>query len=202
MHTAKLTLFIAVLVLLFAACETVPEQSDIPEDLTTQEYFQRAQEAVDQRYYETALVYYRTYLERNPDDVENRVAAQYEIAFLHYKMEDYDTAQRMFEELLEHALRGVVVFHFVVEECDFVLSGDTVFDVVRVALEIRAVVHERCFVVALIDRFLRTLEVLLSGKVFRNIGLLGHGFTCGEKQYQHRNKQGEFSCMHVGYSYT
>jgi len=100
MHTAKLTLFIAVLVLLFAACETVPEQSDIPEDLTTQEYFQRAQEAVDQRYYETALVYYRTYLERNPDDVENRVAAQYEIAFLHYKMEDYDTAQRMFEELL------------------------------------------------------------------------------------------------------
>jgi outer membrane protein assembly factor BamD (BamD/ComL family) len=78
----------------------VPEPSEIPEDLSTQEYFQLAQEAVDQRHFETALVYYRTFLERHPDDVENRIAAQYEIAFLHYKMEDYDTAEELFEELL------------------------------------------------------------------------------------------------------
>lgn len=90
----------AVLALALAACETVPEPSEIPEDLTTQEYFQNAQEAVDQRYFETALVYYRTFLERYPDDVENRIAAQYEIAFLHYKMEDYDTAEQRFEDLL------------------------------------------------------------------------------------------------------
>ena len=88
------------MVVLFAACESVPEPAEIPEDLTTQEYFQRAQEAVDQRYYETAMVYYETFLARYPDDTENRVAAQYEIAFLHYKMENYDTAKRLFEELL------------------------------------------------------------------------------------------------------
>ncbi len=101
MQTTRLTLYAAAAVLLLAACETVPERSEIPEDLTTQEYFQQAQEAVDQRHYETALVYYRTYLDRHPDDVENRTAAQYEIAFLHYKMEDYETAERMFEELLD-----------------------------------------------------------------------------------------------------
>jgi outer membrane protein assembly factor BamD (BamD/ComL family) len=100
MRNKTLVLCAAAFALLFAACETVPEPSEIPEDLSTQEYFQRAQEAVDQRHFETALVYYRTFLDRYPDDVENRIAAQYEIAFLHYKMEDYDTAEELFEELL------------------------------------------------------------------------------------------------------
>mgnify|MGYP006304318811 FL=1 len=100
MSISKLTLMTAAVVVLFVACESVPEPAEIPQDLSTQEYFQTAQEAVDQRHYETALVYYRTFLDRYPDDTENRIAARYEIAFLHYKMEDYDTAKRLFEELL------------------------------------------------------------------------------------------------------
>ena len=101
MHVSRLIFIFAAGAVMLAACETVPEPSEIPEDLTTQEYFQRAQEAMDDQHYQTAMVYYETFLERHPDDVENRMAARYEIAFLHYKMEEYDTAKQQFRDILE-----------------------------------------------------------------------------------------------------
>ncbi|MFP4067375.1 MAG: hypothetical protein ACLFS5_07710 [Spirochaetaceae bacterium] len=100
MHTTKLTLAAVAALALFGACETVPERTEIPEDITVQEYFQEAQEAADRRHFQTALVYYETFIERHPDDLENRVAAEYEIAYLHYKMEEYDTAEEEFEDIL------------------------------------------------------------------------------------------------------
>ncbi|MFO8065467.1 MAG: tetratricopeptide repeat protein [Spirochaetia bacterium] len=100
MHLFRLIVILLAGALVLAACETVPEPSEIPEDLTTQEYFQRAQEAMDDQHYETSMVYYETFLERHPDDTENRMAARYEIAFLHYKMGEYDTAEQQFEDIL------------------------------------------------------------------------------------------------------
>lgn len=84
--------------LLLLACQTEPPE--IPEDLSQPEFFQRAQDAADENRWEVALHYYETFLERYPDDERNRIAAEYEIAFIHYKMEEYQTSKEMFQEIL------------------------------------------------------------------------------------------------------
>lgn len=90
------TLMLSTLIL---SCAGGPEE--IPEDMDPEELFQRGQEAVvDYEDYKTALHYYETFLERYPEDLQNRVIAQYEIAFIYYKMEKYDAAEERFNELL------------------------------------------------------------------------------------------------------
>ena len=83
-----------------AACATAPKT--ISEDLTPRELFQRAQEAVVERSdYATALVYYQTFLDRYPDDLQRGVEAEYEIAFIHYKLRNTELATQQFEQLLQ-----------------------------------------------------------------------------------------------------
>jgi tetratricopeptide (TPR) repeat protein len=89
---------IALAATLLAACETPPPE--IPEGLSQAELFQLGQEALTDRRYEDAVSYYETFLERYPDDTENRVAARYEIAFVYYKQGEFEKAKRRFEELL------------------------------------------------------------------------------------------------------
>ena len=89
---------IALVAMLFAACETAPPE--IPEGLSQAELFQLGQEALTDRRYEDAVSYYETFLERYPDDTENRIAARYEIAFVYYKQGEFEEAKRRFEELL------------------------------------------------------------------------------------------------------
>lgn len=99
----KKTLFLAVVALLLislAACRTPPAPEDIPEDLTPMEFFRRGQEATDARRWDTALTYYQVFLERNPNDLHYGPAAEYEIAFIHFKRGEYSVAERKFEELL------------------------------------------------------------------------------------------------------
>lgn len=86
-------------ILLFSACQT--ELPEIPEDLSQPEFFQRAQDAADENEWEVSLHYYETFIERYPNDEENIVAAEYEIAFIHYKKEEYRTSRELFEELLQ-----------------------------------------------------------------------------------------------------
>jgi outer membrane protein assembly factor BamD (BamD/ComL family) len=87
------------LICVAVSCQSTPEQ--IPEDLSASEMFQLAQEAVVERNdYETALVYYQTFLERYPEDVQKGVEAEYEIAFIYYKREDYKTARSQLKALL------------------------------------------------------------------------------------------------------
>jgi len=92
----------ALLIMVFiSSCISVPAPEDIPEDLSPMEYFQRAQEAVAQRNdYDTAMVYYQTFKERHPEDLQGNVEADYEIAFLHYKKGEYTTAKAMFNEIV------------------------------------------------------------------------------------------------------
>jgi outer membrane protein assembly factor BamD (BamD/ComL family) len=88
-----------VVALFLPACQT--EIPEIPEDLSQPEFFQRAQDAADENEWEVALHYYETFIERFPEDEENVVAAEYEIAFIHYKMEEYRTSRQLFEEILD-----------------------------------------------------------------------------------------------------
>ena len=89
------------MLLLLNSCMTVPKPEEIPEDLPPEEYFQRAQEEVDNYNWEAALVYYKTFLERHQDNPGRIVAAEYEIAFINYKIGNYDTAETQFMEILE-----------------------------------------------------------------------------------------------------
>jgi len=62
---------------------------EIPDDLTAAELIQRGQEASDRNRYDISIQYYQAILERFPYDIDNVIAAEYEIAFIHYKQKDY-----------------------------------------------------------------------------------------------------------------
>jgi len=81
------------------SCESVP--TEIPDDLTAPELIQRAQEASDGNRFNTALVYYQTIINRFPSDTDSVCAAEYEIAFIHYKQKKYDIAKIEFTDLLQ-----------------------------------------------------------------------------------------------------
>ncbi|MFW5728484.1 MAG: tetratricopeptide repeat protein [bacterium] len=98
MKRYTILMILAILVTL-AACRTVPE--DIPTDMEPAEYFQRAQEAVLENQYDTAIAYYEAVLERFPDDSATQVTARYEIAFVNYKMGNEEEAVELFNELID-----------------------------------------------------------------------------------------------------
>ena len=81
------------------SCATGPVV--IPEGLTPAELIQRAQEASDRNRYGTSLQYYETIIERFPFDIDNIIAAEYEIAFIHYKQNKFDIAKVEFTDLLD-----------------------------------------------------------------------------------------------------
>ncbi|MDR0389447.1 MAG: hypothetical protein LBH73_05210 [Spirochaetaceae bacterium] len=61
---------------------------------------QLAQEATDRNRYNQALQYYQVILERYSHDIDLVMAAEYEIAFLHYKQKKYGEAKEEFTALL------------------------------------------------------------------------------------------------------
>ena len=70
---------------------------DPSEQLTAPEYFQAARDSIGQRNFQAAMDYYRAYLERfpasaHPDELERNLWAEYEIAFMHHKLDDDQTA--------------------------------------------------------------------------------------------------------------
>lgn len=94
------SLCVVPLFLLFlGSCSSTPPV--IPEGLTPMQFFQRAQEESDNYRWDNALLYYKTFLERYPNDLPNVLAARYEIAFILYKKEQYAESKKLFEELLE-----------------------------------------------------------------------------------------------------
>jgi outer membrane protein assembly factor BamD (BamD/ComL family) len=81
-----------------SACVSGP--IEIPADLTPAELIQRAQEATDRNNYNRALRYYEAVVERYPFNTDDICAAEYEIAFIHYKQKKYETAISGFNALL------------------------------------------------------------------------------------------------------
>ncbi|MDR0589457.1 MAG: hypothetical protein LBG25_02810 [Spirochaetaceae bacterium] len=82
----------------FVSCVSGPV--DIPEDLSPAVLIQRGQEALDKNKYDHALQYYEVLLQRNPTNMELVCAAEYEIAFIHYKQKKYSQARSEFDRLL------------------------------------------------------------------------------------------------------
>jgi outer membrane protein assembly factor BamD (BamD/ComL family) len=85
-------------VLVVAGCVTGPV--NIPGELTAEELIQRGQEASDRNRYNVALQYYQALLDRNPASIDMVCAAEYEIAFIHYKQNKYTEAKGEFNALL------------------------------------------------------------------------------------------------------
>jgi hypothetical protein len=99
-YTMKRLLFVTLFTIALAlSCATGPVA--IPEDLTAAELIQRAQEASDRNRYKVSLQYYETIIDRFPYDTDSTCAAEYEIAFIHYKQKKYDIAKVEFADLLE-----------------------------------------------------------------------------------------------------
>ena len=81
------------------SCQTEPES--ISSDLAPNEYFQEGQEAFGKSHNETALLYYRTFVERYPDMTQKVVEAEYEIAFIIYKSGELEKAGNLFSAILD-----------------------------------------------------------------------------------------------------
>ena len=89
----------ALLALLLAvSCFTGPV--NVPDDATPMELIQWAQEASDRSKYSVSLKYYEALIERFPYDIDNIIAAEYEIAFIHYKQRQYNQSKIEFNNLL------------------------------------------------------------------------------------------------------
>jgi len=93
LFTALVTVFLA------TSCASKPVT--IPDDITPAELIQRGQEASDRNKFAASLQYYAAVIDRFPFDIDSIMAAEYEIAFIHYKQKKYDMAKVEFNGLLE-----------------------------------------------------------------------------------------------------
>jgi outer membrane protein assembly factor BamD (BamD/ComL family) len=92
-------LLTGLLLLAFAVgCASGP--GNVSDTITPAELVQRAQEASDKSHYKDAKAYYELILERFPSNIDMVCTAEYEIAFIHYKQKQYDTATAQFNSLL------------------------------------------------------------------------------------------------------
>lgn len=97
-------LFLAALALVIS-CETVPVT--IEEGLSPALYFQKAQEALELDHFDTAKLYYETFLQRFPEINTDYIAAEYELAFIDYKIGRYADAKVRFQRLLGYYEQGI-----------------------------------------------------------------------------------------------
>lgn len=83
----------------FISCRTVAPS--IGSDWNEEMFFKSAQVAFDEDDLDASLFYYQVCQLRYPDNLQKTIAAEYEIAFIHYKMEEYEKSKELFEDLLE-----------------------------------------------------------------------------------------------------
>ena len=86
-------------VVLSVSCAT--KLPPIPEDISSAEIIQKAQERSDLNDWKGAQYYYKALLEKFPDDQTLVVTAMYELAFIEYKQGHYETARAGFTAVLE-----------------------------------------------------------------------------------------------------
>jgi len=66
------------------------------------EIIQRGQEALDRNNYKVAIQYYEALHERNPDNIDLIITAEYHIGNIHYKQKKYSLARDELNAVLEH----------------------------------------------------------------------------------------------------
>lgn len=89
---------LAIALSLALGCASAPKA--IPEDLSSSELIQRAQEASDAYNYDAAVLYYKTAAERFATDISMQAMGQYEIAFIYYKQGKFQESEDLFKSLL------------------------------------------------------------------------------------------------------
>ena len=89
----------AAVLLVLASCAT--QKPAIPENLSAEEMFQRAQDAVDRGNYPLGMSYYSLVQEKYPDDKAHGIWASYEIAFLYHKMGKNEKALSLIDQVLD-----------------------------------------------------------------------------------------------------
>jgi tetratricopeptide (TPR) repeat protein len=68
---------------------------------TEEIFFKNAQEAMDENRYKDAMYYYEVFLVRYPENLQRAIAAEYELAFINYKMGNYKEATRIYENIIQ-----------------------------------------------------------------------------------------------------
>lgn len=99
--TKKIYLLILPMALILSlfSCASVPTELD--SNMQEEMFFKNAQEAMDQNQYNLALYYYEVYLVRYPENHQKTIGAEYERAFIYYKMKDYDYSKLLFNRILD-----------------------------------------------------------------------------------------------------
>jgi len=92
-------LFVLAMVLLFSVCQTTVT---ISEDMSPAEIIQRAHEALDRNRYNIALQYYQALYDRNRNNADLVITAEYHIAHIHYKQGRFDQARQGMNGVLEY----------------------------------------------------------------------------------------------------
>jgi len=95
---ASLAGSIALAFALLAGCRSTVDP--LAQDLTPDQYFQRAIEASDKDNYRLAMRYYEAFLVKFAADVERSIWASYEVAVLHHKLGNDDKAVELLDQLL------------------------------------------------------------------------------------------------------
>jgi TolA-binding protein len=72
----------------------------VPPNATAEKLIQLAQEESDKNRYDNALEYYRAVIDTYPSRIDSVCAAEYEIAFIHYKQKKYGEAKDELNQLL------------------------------------------------------------------------------------------------------
>jgi outer membrane protein assembly factor BamD (BamD/ComL family) len=98
MSDVKKTIGLFCLGAMLSACVSGP--LNISDDIKAEELIQRAQEASDRNRFNLALQYYEIIPERFPTYIDFICAAEYEIAFIHYKQKKYAQARDELQNLL------------------------------------------------------------------------------------------------------
>jgi len=84
---------------LFSACASTVS---ISEDVTSAEIIQRAQEAMDRNRFKAATQLYQILHDRNRDNIDLMITAEYHIAFIQYKQKKYNLARDGFNGVLDY----------------------------------------------------------------------------------------------------
>ncbi|HWP69170.1 MAG TPA: hypothetical protein VN437_07705 [Rectinemataceae bacterium] len=98
---ALCAVFAAILVVTLLSVSCATKLPPIPEQISSAEIIQKAQERSDLYDWKGAQYYYKALLERYPDDANLVVTAMYELAFIEYKQDHFDTARAGFTAVLE-----------------------------------------------------------------------------------------------------
>jgi len=91
--------FLTTILLLSISCQSA--KPEFSEDMTVDNYFQKAQEASERGDHQLAMEYYLKLKEVFPENIEKNLWASFEIAFLYHKMGKDEKALVLLEELIQ-----------------------------------------------------------------------------------------------------